>query len=195
MVSSLLVPMAISTTLFVMVFNPRLQEACGLRESIGYTIIFAVMILISLLIVVMGTVLCHRTCRRRSLVLSEYDKQHKKALYEMLPLLMYPILFLLISTPIFVVTLTYVHNNSLPITTIFSMFAMYAPLWSFTASLFFIFHLCVVRHVTKHKLQRIKNALHKVRLHREAEEESVAQDETTKLHACLPARYCSIPKK
>ena len=34
-------------------------------------------------------------------LLSEYDKQHKKALYEMLPLLLYPIFFLLFTTPIF----------------------------------------------------------------------------------------------
>ena len=34
-------------------------------------------------------------------LLSEYDKQHKKALCEMLPLLLYPIFFLLLATPLF----------------------------------------------------------------------------------------------
>ena len=31
---------------------------------------------VSLLMVVMGTILCHRACRRRNALLSEYDKQH-----------------------------------------------------------------------------------------------------------------------
>ena len=38
---------------------------------------------------------------RMNAVLSKYEKQHKKALCEMLPLLLYPIFFLLFTMPIF----------------------------------------------------------------------------------------------
>ena len=180
-VSSLLVPLVVTAALLGMNLTPsRLQEACGLREEVVYSIIFSVLVLISLFIVAMGTILCHRACRRRSLALSEYDKQHKKALYEMLPLLLYPILFLLLTTPIFVYDVlfdAYYYSES----SIYGYFAVFAPLWSFTTSLLLIFHLCVVRHVRKKNLQRIINALHKVRLHREAEEGSVTVNETTRL--------------
>ena len=166
-VSSVFIPMAIGTMLFVMDL-PRLQDACGLTEAIGYRIIFAVMILISLLIVVMGTILCYRACRRRSLALSEYGKQHKKVLYEMLPLLVYPIYFLLTSIPIIV--------SAGASTSI--MVEIFVPLWNFTASLLLIFHLCVVRHVRKKNLQRI--ALHKIRSKCTAEEGPVIMNEATK---------------
>ena len=177
MVSSLLVPLVATATLLGMNLT-SLQKTCGFREGIVFTFIFSVLVLISVLIVVMGTILCHRACRRRSLVLSEYDKQHKKALYEMLPLPLYPTFFLLITTPIFAngvldFTATFDETTS----SIYYIFAVFAPLWSFTTSLLLIFHLCVVRHVRKQNLQRIKNALHKVRLHREAEEGSICYGE------------------
>ena len=179
-VSSLLVPMAIATTLLVMNLTPsRWQEACNLREGIVYTIIFAVLIVISLLIIVMGTILCYRACRRRSLALSEYSKQHKKVLYEMLPLLLYPILFLLISTPIFIFAVLHSFNSSG--SSIYGIFSICAPLWSFTTSLLLIFHLCVVRYFKKQNLQRIKTALLKIRLYHESEEGSVTLNEATKL--------------
>ena len=185
-VSSLLVPLVVTAAMLGTNFTrSRLQDACGLRESVIYEIIFSVLVLISLLIVVMGTILCHRACRRRSLALSEYDKQHKKALYEMIPLLLYPILFLLFTTPIFILdVIIYVHFYSF--SSIYLGFAVFAPLWSLTTSMLLIFHLCVVRHVRKQNLQRIKNALHKVRLQREAEEGSVTVNETTRL--CMPKK-------
>ena len=74
-VSSLLVPLVVTATLLGVNLTPSsLQEACGLIENTVYIIIFAVLVLISVLIVGMGTILCHRACRRRSLALSEYDK-------------------------------------------------------------------------------------------------------------------------
>ena len=183
-VSSLLVPLVVTATLLGVNLTPSSFEICDLMEAnIVYIIIFTVLVLTSLLIVVMGTILCHRACRRRSLVLSEYDKQHKKALYEMLPLLLYPILFLLITTPIFAYAVLNMLNVSYfnEYFTSYIIFSICAPLWSFTTSLLLIIHLCVVRHVKKQNLQRIKNALHKVRLHREAEEGSVTVNETTRL--------------
>ena len=141
-VSSLLVPLVVTAALL----GVTLPEACSLMAAnIVYTIIFTVLVLTSLLIIVMATILCHRACRRRSLALSEYDKQHKKALYEMLPLLLYPILFLLIMIPIFAFTVLDMRNvNNNYFSDSYTMFSICAPLWSFTTSLLLIFHLCVV---------------------------------------------------
>ena len=187
-VSSLLAPLVLTATLLgINLIQPSQEDlvlVCGLKEEIVYVIIFSVLVLISLLIVVMGTILCHRACRRRSLALSEYDKQHKKALYEMLPLLLYPIFFLVLTTPIFAFAvrhMNYYLSNSLS-TYIFNIwFDILAPIWSFTTSLLLIFHLCVVRRVKKRNLPRIKNALHKIQRQKEAEEGSVTMNETTRL--------------
>ena len=175
-VSSLLVPLVVTAALLGVNFTPRLQVACVLIADIVYTIIFSILVLLSVLIIVMGTILCHRACRRRSLALSEYDKQHKKALYEMLPLLLYPILFLIITTPIFATAVLNMRTGAdtytmsiIAYSNIYIVFSICGPLWSFTTSLLLIFHLCVVGHVRIQNLQRIKNALHKVRLHREAD--------------------------
>ena len=156
-VSSHLVSMVVTATLLGVNLTPsRIQELgiCNLVANTVHIIIFTVLVLISLLIIVMGTILCHRACRRRSLALSEYDKQHKKALYEMLPLLLQPIFFLLITTPIFASAVldmqtgySYIHVYS----DSYVIFSICAPLWSFTTSLLLIFHICVERHVRKKK--------------------------------------------
>ena len=89
-VSSLLVHLVVTIVLLSINLTACSRDVID-REEIIYIIIFAVLVLISLLMVVMGTILCHRACRRRNAILSEYGKQHKKALCEMLPLLLYPI--------------------------------------------------------------------------------------------------------
>ena len=120
--------------------------------------------IVSLVMVVMGTILCHRACRRRNTLLSEFDKQHKKALYEMLPLLLYPIFFLLFTMPIFGFTVydfltlgdnvTYEQYNTTIAVPEYNLdeptfFVVLAPCWSFTTSLLLISHLCVVRCINK----------------------------------------------
>ena len=177
-VSSLIVPLAVTSTLLGLNFSAS-RPSC-LIDSVVYSIIFAVLVFITLLIVGMGTILCYRACRRRSVILSEYDKQHKKALYEMLPLLLYPIFFLLFTIPIFV-------NNLLLSSS--TIFGVCSPLWSFTTSLLLIFHLCVVRHVRK---KTIKNALAQVRSKRQGEEGSVTVNETTKLCNRSDAHFTTL---
>ena len=86
-VSSLLIPLAVTIVLLGINLTGCHGNSTYLREEIIFIIIFAVLVIVSLLMVVMGTILCHRACRRRNAVLSEYDTQHKKALREMLPLL------------------------------------------------------------------------------------------------------------
>ena len=97
-VSSLLIPLAV--TIGLLGTDCR-GYSTHQSEQIIFIIIFAVLVIVSLLMVVMGTILCHRACRRRNILLSEYDKQHKKVLREMLPFLLYPIFFLLLATPLF----------------------------------------------------------------------------------------------
>ena len=92
------------------------------------------------------------------------DKQHKKALYEMLPLLLYPIFFLLFTMPIFGFTVydfltlgdnvTYEQYNTTIAVPEYNLdeptfFVVLAPCWSFTTSLLLISHLCVVRCINK----------------------------------------------
>ena len=174
--SSLLIPVMVTVVLLavgVLTKHYMISKYLCLIEDIMYTITFAVLVVMSCLIVTMGAVLCYRAYRRRNLVLSEYEKQHKKALCEMLPLLLYPILFLLLTMPIFgfsVIDLT--GNYFLGQKNGFA-FIMCAPMWSFSTSLLFIFHLCAVRHIRK---RRQKNRpLHGL------VEEGVTMNDTTQL--------------
>ena len=159
-------------------------EACHgdvfyVREETIYIIIFAVLVLISLLMVVMGTILCHRACRRRNTIHSEYDRQHKKALCEMLPLLLYPIFFLLFTMPIFGLAVSdFVGNYGLIASAIFSWLA---PCWSFTTSLLLIFHLCAVRCFKTKKVVQIRYTPRRVYQQYNTEEGSVTINETTRL--------------
>ena len=167
-----------------------------LREEIVFIIIFAVLVIVSLLMVVMGTILCHRACQRRNALLSDYDKQHKKALREMLPLLLYPIFFLLFTMPIFGITVydfvtlgdnvTYVYNNTKITMPEYYLeapefFALFAPCWSFTTSLLLISHLCDVRCINKRKVLQFRNRVQRVRQQYNTEEGSVTINETTLL--------------
>ena len=81
-VSSLLIPLAVTIVLLGINLTGCRGHSTYLREEIIFIVIFAVLVLVSLVMVVMGTILCHRACRRRNAILSEYDKQHKKALCE-----------------------------------------------------------------------------------------------------------------
>ena len=129
--------------------------------------------------VAMGIILCHRACRKKNAFLSEYDKQHKKALCDMLPLLSYPIVFLLFTSPIFAVAVYHIeeywsNDYQGPLTTAAVIFA---PFWSLTTSLLLLFHLCVVRCVGRKKVaQFIRNARQQYN-----EEGSVTVNETTRL--------------
>ena len=154
--SSLLIPLIVTAVLLAvgLVTEPHHLISSSIQD-IMYTITFAVLTLMSLpLLVVMLTVLCYRACRRRSFVVSEYDKQHKKALCEMLPLILYPILFLLLTIPIFGFSVRDLIYSGLSASFVFTICA---PIWSLSTSLFFIIHLCVVRRLRKQGLLRMKN--------------------------------------
>ena len=195
-VSSLLIPLAVT----IVLLGINLTGCHGYRtyrwEEIIFIIVFAVLVIISLLMVVMGTILCHRACRRRNAILSEYDKQHKKVLREILPLLLYPIFFLLFTMPIFFFAAydfgkpgyndTYMsYNTTITMTEYYlvapDVFALFAPIWSFTTSLLLISHLCVVRCINKKKVSQFRNRVQRVRQQYNTEEGSVTINETIPL--------------
>ena len=195
-VSSLLIPLAVTIVLLGINLTGCHGYRTYLWQEIIFIIIFAVLVIVSLLMVVMGTILCHRACRRRKAVLSEYEKQHKKVLREMLPLLLYPIFFLLFTMPISgfavydIVTPeyndTYMYNNTTITTPEYyleapALFAQLAPCWSFTTSLLLISHLCVVRCINKKKVSHFRNRGQRVRQQYNTEEGSVTINETTLL--------------
>ena len=141
--------------------------------------------------VVMGTILCHRACRRRNAILSEYDKQHKKALREMVPLCLYPIFFLLFAMPLFGFAVYDIGTADYSISYynatiaqyelwVSSLFGLFAPFWSFTTSLLLISHLCVVRCIKNKKLLQFRNRVQRVRQRQyNTEVGSVTINETT----------------
>ena len=174
--SSLLIPLAVTIVLLGINLTPCHGYS---REEIIFIIIFVVLVLVSLLMVVMGTILCHRACRRRNALLSEYDKQHKKALCEMLPLLLYPIFFLLFTMPIFGFAVNDVKVKDEEGSFFFGVFS---PFWSFTTSLLLISHLCVVSCINKKKVLQYRNRVQRVRQQYNTEEGSVTVNETTLLY-------------
>ena len=188
-VSSLLIPLAAIIVLLTVNLTHCYGDRTYLWEETIFIIIFAVLVIVSLLMVVMGTILCHRACRRRNALLSEYDKQHKKALREMLPLLLYPIFFLLFTMPIFGIAVyeidvTLDYNNATMTEYDFYtplFFEAFAPFWSFTTSLLLISHLCVVRCINKKKVSQFRNGVQRVRQQCNTEEGSVTINETTLL--------------
>ena len=172
-VSSLLIPLAVT----IVLLGINLTGChCSSTEEIIFIIIFAVLVIVSLLMVVMGTILCHRACRKRNALFSEYDKQHKKALCEMAPLFLYPIFFLLLVTPLFTFAVLKEY-----ITFAYLLFGAVAPFWSFTTSLLLISHLCVVTYISNKKVLQFRNRVQRVRQQYNTEEGSVTINETTLL--------------
>ena len=195
-VSSLLIPLAVTIVLLGINLTPCHGYRTYLREEIIFIIIFAVLVIVSLPMVVMGTILSHRACRRRNALLSEYEKQHKKVLREMLPLLLYPIFFLLLQCQYFALLVndivtpeyndTYMsHNTTITMTEYYMDASLYvellAPFWSFTTSLLLISHLCVVRCINKRKVSQFRNRVQRFRQQYNTEEGLVTINETTRL--------------
>ena len=190
-VSSLLIPLAVTIVLLGINLTGCHGNSTYLWEEIIFIIIFVVLVIVSLVMVVMVTILCHRACRRRNALLSEYDKQHKKALYEMVPLLLYPIFFLLFTMPIFGFTVydfvtlgdNVYSNTTITMTEYYQMaptiFVLLAPCWSFTTSLLLISHLCVVRCINKRKVLQFRDRGQKFRQQYNTEEGSATINETT----------------
>ena len=68
------------------------------ETSIFYLGLFLIVVS-SVLVMIMAVTLCCRAFKTKNGVVSEYRKQHKKVLYEMLPLLVYIIFYLVVMFP------------------------------------------------------------------------------------------------
>ena len=92
-----------TTIAFVNSSNNYLGEFQGGQIILtSVTVVF--LLLSSLLVIIMATVLCCRVFKRKKGIVSDPYKQHKKVLYEMMPLLVYPILLTLLSIPVAVLS-------------------------------------------------------------------------------------------
>ena len=102
-----------TTIAFVNKSDNSLGGFLGDGQTILTSIAAIVLLLTSVLVVGMGIILCCRAYRRKNGIV---DKQHKKVLYEMMPLLVYPILLTLLSIPVMVLSyydvLRYTSGNS-----------------------------------------------------------------------------------
>lgn len=170
----------VGSSIFVSLLVTIIVMALGYKTCVSvddavYIAVFGILVAATFLVIVMGIILCRRACRRRSASLAEYEKHHKKALCEMLPLIMYPILFFIFTIPIAIFS-TADYSSTAEF-----FFISFAPFWSFTTSLLLIIHIFVVWCVKKKKLLRIKNALMKAKLRLQVEEGSVTINETTRL--------------
>ena len=129
----------------------------GVRSSSSYEILHIVLlgaarsiivIITLLLVVVMGVIMCCRAYRKKGGALPQCEKQHKKALYELLPLLVYPIFQSVLGIP------AYLYGNTAGNQS-FNFFILYSylvQLWCLLAALSLITHICVTRWVKNRKV-------------------------------------------
>ena len=64
------------------------------------SVVAVILLLSSGLVITMATILCCRAYKRKNSIVPDHEKQHRKVLYEMMPLLAYPILLMLLSVPV-----------------------------------------------------------------------------------------------
>ena len=121
-------------------------------------VIYFLMLVTCFAVVVLAITLCYRAYKRNAVHVSKIDVQHKKALFEMLPLLVYPVGYFLISLPSFIceVTLQYdkiTQNCSCNYVVICAISTIVVPLCSLMAPLSLFVHVCVVLYIKKKRMQ------------------------------------------
>ena len=139
------------------------------HEFIALISVASFLLLISFLfVVVMVVTLCCRAIKRIGIA-SVNQKQHKKVLYEMMPLLAYPIMYLILITPIIVLmVMTFfgvnVNRDDIEFYEDFFTFGIYGSpvavlLWSITCSCALIIHVSIVlcNKKRKHKQEICPN--------------------------------------
>ena len=112
-----------------------------------------------LLVVIMVLTLCCRAIKGIGIT-SVNQQQHKKVLYEMMPLLAYPLLYLILVTPLLsYMVYTYIKPYYYDNEDDFSLYGVYGTplsilLWSITCSCALIIHVSIVLCNTKRKAKR-----------------------------------------
>ena len=134
-------------------------------ETVLFYLGIILLVVSSVLVIIMLVTLCCRPFKAKNGIVLEYHKQHKKVLYEMLPLLVYIIFYLVVMFPI--LSILVVTDPDFNDTIQFSMaeilfdyfeffFEMFgAPiaivLWSIGCSSTFIIPILIVQCYKKHK--------------------------------------------
>ena len=129
-----------------------------INEIIGLFSVYSFLLLLTfLLVVVMMVTLCYRASIGIGIA-SVNQKQHKKVLYEMMPLLMYSVLYLLLMVPILSFMLTDIrvvlsYSPSALIIT-YKGFIAAVFLFSITCSCALIIHVSIVLYNEKRKAKK-----------------------------------------
>ena len=159
------------------------------NEFIGLFSVYSFLLLLSfLLVVVMVVTLCCRASKGIGIA-SVNQKQHKKVLYEMMPLLVYPVLYLLLMAPILSFMLTDINVVILYSPSAYMItykgFIAAIFLFSITCSCALIIHVSIVLYNTKRKAkQQYRNGYNAG--------EDVTIHETTTL-VCRSETHYSLP--
>lgn len=163
----------VSIVVFILTLTLRIEEITNYRydtspasdwiELLSLTCIVLLLLLLSLpLIFIMGVTLCCRACETRNGVTSEHQNEHKTVLYEMVPLLVYPILYLVLSIP-FLLYLISFYAEGVYMDSLFFQICQFAPpvavfFWNITCSCTLIIHVLIMISRKKPKiLKRHRN--------------------------------------
>ena len=154
---SVLFPLAMAllmlTTAYTTIFrNPSLAKPTAIEEIIVIAVCVACFIITSCLVAILVVILCCRAYRKKVGIPSELDQQHRIALYEMMPIMLFPILFLILAIPVFLYILCANLNiDSDSLTAVSVSYVILAPMWGITAALTLVVHVLVVLYIRKHK--------------------------------------------
>ena len=112
-----------------------------------------------LLAMAMIVALCRRAYHKSNGNLSQLDQQHKKALYEMMPLLAYPILLLVIIVPAIAMVYYNTYHSGVHVypTLLEEVYQVSISLMSFLHPFLFIIHVCVVLCVRRKKRTLVRS--------------------------------------
>ena len=117
-----------------------------------------IILLVSTLVIIMGVTLCCRACKCKCSGISYHGTQHKNLLYEMLPLLVYPILLLILVIPILYAAIDFSLPNersSDEIATLVISSIVGSSLWSTACSCTLVIHVAIVLYTKKTRKQDI----------------------------------------
>ena len=184
--SSVLIPTVLAAVSFALLFIKGIPH-CSAFHVLGTIqgIVACVLIVLNFVsVIIIGAVLCHRAYRRRN-GLSE--QQHKKALCEMLPLLLYPVLAVVV-TPALVIVQQRFDNvvDSSPRFIIPIIMLGWSAVFSFSV----LSHLVVVIYVKRQNTARI-NSLSSMN---KTPEEGTTVNESSNI-LVRSDTYCSIPQE
>ena len=178
---------------------------CGLYKFGTAIFYFGIILLVvsSVLVIIMVVTLCCRAFKAKNGIVLEYQKQHKKVLYEMLPLFVYIIFYLIVMFPMLSLLMIIDGNTyeTIPNSTAlrhavlliaeYLTISFFVPeiaiaLWSIGSSSTLIIHILIVQCYKKHK--KYKNHSNS-----NYNGEDVTVGETTTILNTCSETYFSLP--